>query len=217
MVTPAVQPCCGSLHAHNGEAETAAVLARRMIDLFDPSSFDAIITNAAGCGSHLKTYGRLLAEDPIYAERALEWDQKLKDINEWLVEIGFRKPKSAGIPTSQKVTYHEACHLCHGQKITRQPREILKAIPGMELVELTESNWCCGSAGVYNITQPETAAILQGRKIANVERTKAAVVATCNPGCHLQLQTGLKNKGSAQQVSQPVSLLAEAYRNEKSS
>ncbi len=131
------------------------------------------------------------------------------------MEIGFRKPKKTDTTTPKKVTYHEACHLCHGQKITRQPREILKAIPGMELVELTESNWCCGSAGVYNITQPETAAILQDRKIGNVERTNASVVATCNPGCHLQLQTGLKNKGSAQQVSQPVSLLAEAYRNEK--
>ncbi len=215
VVTPPVQPCCGSLHAHNGEAETAALLARRMIDLFDPFSFDAIITNAAGCGSHLKTYGRLLAEDPLYAGRAVEWDRKIKDINEWLVEIGFRAPRGNAEP--QKVTYHEACHLCHGQKITRQPRLILKAIPGVELVELPESNWCCGSAGVYNITQPETAAILQERKIGNVQKTGATTVATCNPGCHLQLQTGLKNQGSSQQVSQPVSLLAEAYRNEKSS
>ncbi len=216
VVTPAVQSCCGSLHAHNGESVTACVLARRMIDQFDPFHFDAIITNAAGCGSHLKTYGRLLAGDPAYAERAVEWDRKLKDINEWLVEIGFRIPeaKTGNNEAPREVTYHEACHLCHGQKITRQPREVLRSIPGVKLVELTESNWCCGSAGVYNITQPETAATLQQRKIGHIETTGAGVVATCNPGCHLQLANGLKQSGSDIRVTQPVTLLAQAYRNE---
>jgi Fe-S oxidoreductase len=150
----------------------AQEMARRMIDLFDPFTFDAIITNAAGCGSHLKHYGRLLADDRDYVVRAREWDRKLKDINEWLVEIGFRVPASEAAE-SQKVTYHEACHLCHGQKITKQPREILRAIPGLELTELPESNWCCGSAGVYNITQPETAvgvARAQSRQNHNYRR-----------------------------------------------
>lgn len=210
VVTPPVQPCCGSIHGHNGEHAVAQGMARRMLDLFDPAGFDAIITNAAGCGSHLKHYARLLGDDPRYAARAREWDRKLKDINEWLVEIGFRVPASQAAP--QKVTYHEACHLCHGQKITKQPREILQAIPGVELTELPESNWCCGSAGVYNITQPETAAVLQERKVGKIASTGAAVVATCNPGCHLQLVNGLIKAGSAVRVTQPVSLLAQAYR-----
>lgn len=213
VVTPPVQPCCGSIHGHNGEHAVARDMARRMIDLFDPFAFDAIITNAAGCGSHLKHYGRLLADDRDYAARAAEWDRKLKDVNEWLVEIGFRVP--TGDVPPQTVTYHEACHLCHGQKITRQPREILRAIPGVELTELPESNWCCGSAGVYNITQPATAAVLQERKVAKIESTGAPVVTTCNPGCHLQLVNGLNKTCSDVRVTQPVSLLAAAYRAER--
>ena len=213
VVTPPVQPCCGSLHAHNGDPQRAAEMARRMIDLFDPASFDAIITNAAGCGSHLKHYGRLLQSDPAYAHRAGLWDQKVKDIHEWLVEIGFRPPRGA---IREKVTYHEACHLCHGQKITRPPREILRSIPGLELVELPESTWCCGSAGIYNITQPETAAALGKRKVGQILSTGAEQVATSNPGCHLQISSGLQTEKSGIRVVQPVSLLARAYRREKS-
>lgn len=212
VVTPPIQPCCGSLHGHNGEHAVAQEMARRMIDLFDPAGFDAIITNAAGCGSHLKHYARLLGDDPVYAVRARKWDRKVKDVNEWLVEIGFRVPAGQALPT--KVTYHEACHLCHGQKITKQPREILRAIPGVELAELPESDWCCGSAGVYNITQPQTASLLQERKVGKIASTGAAVVATCNPGCHLQLFNGLHQAGSAVRVTQPVTLLAQAYRRE---
>ena len=212
VVTPPVQPCCGSLHAHNGDPETAAELARRMIDLFDPASFDAIISNAAGCGSHLKGYGRLLVGDPVYARRAQEWDRKVKDIHEWLVEIGFRVPKGE---IRERVTYHEACHLCHGQKITKPPREILRSIPGLELVELPESTWCCGSAGVYNLTQPETAKALQKRKVGHILSTRAAVVATSNPGCHLQILNGLTRAGVRSKIIQPISLLAKAYRKKK--
>ena len=213
VVTPPLQPCCGSLHAHNGDPETAQALARRMIDLFDLDSLDAVITNSAGCGSHLKHYGRQLQADSAYAARARKWDQKVKDIHEWLVEIGFRGPRSE---IREKVTYHEACHLCHGQKITRQPREILRAIPGLELVELPESTWCCGSAGIYNLTQPETAAALRERKVGQIQSTGAGTVATSNPGCHLQISTGLRLRGCGVCVTQPVSLLARAYRQEKS-
>jgi glycolate oxidase iron-sulfur subunit len=212
VVTPAVQPCCGSLHAHNGDPETAEILARRMIDLLNPFSLDAVISNAAGCGSHLKKYGQLLRADPRYAEKAEEWDRKVKDIHEWLVEVEFRAPRSE---IREKVTYHEACHLCHGQKITQQPRKILRAIPGLELVELPESTWCCGSAGIYNITQPETAAALRERKVGHIRSTGAGTVATSNPGCHLQISTGLRLQGCGVRVSQPVSLLARAYRQEK--
>ncbi|MES2307623.1 MAG: (Fe-S)-binding protein [Verrucomicrobiota bacterium] len=210
--TPELQSCCGSLHAHNGDLETAKELARKMIDSFHLDSLDAIISNAAGCGSHLKTYGRLLASDPLYASRALEWDRKLKDIHQWLEEIGFRPPHC--LPSPTRVTYHEACHLCHGQKITQQPRKILKSIPGLELIELSESTWCCGSAGIYNITQPATASSLQIRKLNNIIQTQVSVVATANPGCHLQLQNGAKKQSYPLEVIHPISLLARAYRRE---
>lgn len=208
--TPKTQSCCGSLHAHNGDMDSAQMLAKRMIDSFDLSKLDAIITNAAGCGSHLKTYGRLLAEDPDYVSKALEWDRKIKDIHQWLSEIHFKIPRCS-VP-EQKVTYHEACHLSHGQKITRQPRDVLKSIPGLELVELPESTWCCGSAGIYNITQPEMASQLQDRKLDNIIKTQVSIVATANPGCHLQLVNGAQKKNYSLEVVHPITLLARAYR-----
>jgi len=212
--TPRVQACCGSLHGHNGDLETSRALARRLIDSFDLSNLDAIITNAAGCGSHLKHYDRLLKDDPAYAERAKEWSAKLKDVHEWLVEIDFRAPGAApeGV---ENLTYHEACHLCHGQKITKQPRQILKSIPGVELTELGESTWCCGSAGIYSITQPEMAADLQTRKVTHIRATKAPLVATANPGCHLQLEDGIRRREFDITVRHPITLLAAAYRAEK--
>jgi glycolate oxidase iron-sulfur subunit len=213
VVTPRLQPCCGSLHGHNGEWELARELARRNIDKFDLESLDAIITNAAGCGSHLKHYDRLLENDPAYAKKAKEWSKKLRDIHEWLVEIGTRPPEGKLEP--QVVTYHEACHLCHGQKITRQPRQLLKSIPGLELRELGESTWCCGSAGVYNITQPEAAKQLLDRKMSNVIRAGAEVVATANPGCMIQVQAGVRSHNLNMRVEHPISLLARAYRAEK--
>lgn len=213
VLTPRVQYCCGSLHAHNGDVETARMLARRQLDAFNLDSLDAIITNAAGCGSHLKHYDHLLADDPAYVGKARLWARKLRDIHEWLSEIGVRSPE--GEPVEQRVTYHEACHLCHGQKITRQPREVLKSIPGLKLKELAESTWCCGSAGIYNITQPEMAAKLQERKLGHIAKTRTKVVATANPGCHLQLESGARKFGVNVTVRHPISLLAEAYRREK--
>ncbi len=216
VITPRSQSCCGSLHAHNGELELARELARRQIDSFDLDSLDAIITNAGGCGSHLKTYGHLLHDDPLYAAKAKVWDSKVKDIHEWLVQIRFRKP-TAGAGVSE-VTYHESCHLCHGQKVVSQPRQVLASIPGLVLKELPESNWCCGSAGIYNITQPEQSQKLLDRKVANLKLTKAPIVATSNPGCHLQIANGLRSCGDhpCQEVTQPVTLLARAYRSERS-
>jgi glycolate oxidase iron-sulfur subunit len=158
----------------------------------------------------LKKYGHLLHDDPAYAKKAAQWDAKVKDIHEWLVQIGFRKPMAGcGI---EAVTYHESCHLCHGQKVVSQPRALLKSIPGLTLTELPESNWCCGSAGIYNITQPEQSAKLLERKVGNIATTKAVIVATSNPGCHLQLRNGLD---AAYTVTQPVTLLAQAYRAEQ--
>ncbi|MBE2213140.1 MAG: (Fe-S)-binding protein [Opitutaceae bacterium] len=249
--TPPAQFCCGSLHAHNGDHATAQLLARRQLDAIDPARYDAIISNAGGCGSHLRHYDRLLAGETAYSERAREWTRKLKDIHEWLVEIGFRRPAPCGehrtfniqFPTphqtanaevrgsmlevgcsrsgdrgrSAPVTYHESCHLCHGQKVSAQPRAILRALPGVELRECAEATWCCGSAGIYNITQPRTATWLQERKVAHLRATGAEIVALANPGCHLQVANGLRAAGCVStRVVHPIVLLAEAYAAERS-
>lgn len=211
VVTPAEQNCCGSLHAHNGEWDLAKELARRNLEQFPPEQFDAIITNAGGCGSHLKHYAKLLAGDPALERRAHEWDRKVKDIHEWLAEIGLAALPANAAP--QVVTYHESCHLCHGQKITAQPRALLQAMPGVKLVELFESSWCCGSAGIYNLTQPEMAEQLLQRKLGHIRATKCGVVATGNPGCLLQIMNGAKAAGVPLRVVHPVTLLAEAYRD----
>jgi glycolate oxidase iron-sulfur subunit len=210
VVTPRSQACCGSLHAHNGEYEMAKGYARRLLDHFDFDNLDAIITNAAGCGSHLKHFDRLLKDDPQYAAKAAQWSEKLKDISEWLVEIDFRAPEKTG--TQARVTYHDACHLCHGQKITVQPRELLAKIPGLDVKPLAESMWCCGSAGIYNLIQPEMADKLLQRKLDHIAATGATVVATGNPGCLLQIQNGLRARGTPVECVHPVSLLAKAYR-----
>ena len=210
--TPSPQPCCGSLHAHNGDPERAAALARRMIDLLPPADYDAIITNAGGCGSHLRHYSSSLADDGKYAAAAREWDAKVRDIHEWLAAIGCRPPDAPPFPDPVTVTYHDSCHLAHGQKVTREPRALLRLIPGVSLVELEESTWCCGSAGVYAITQPEQAQALLERKVGHIKDTAASVLATANPGCQLQISRGLADAGLAVKVIHPISLLARAYR-----
>jgi glycolate oxidase iron-sulfur subunit len=210
VITPPKQFCCGSLHAHNGEWELAQQLARNQLEQFPPDQFDAIISNAGGCGSHLKHYRKLLADDPAYRDRAALWDKKVKDIHEWLVEIGIQRP--AHHAPAQVVTYHESCHLAHGQKITVQPRQMLGLIPNLKLVELPESSWCCGSAGIYNLVQPEMANQLLDRKLKHIKSTGASIVANGNPGCLLQLINGAKQQGLNLRVVHPVTLLAEAYR-----
>jgi glycolate dehydrogenase iron-sulfur subunit len=241
VITPVRQSCCGSLFGHNGEWELAQQLARRNIDQFPPDQFDAIITNAGGCGSHLKHYQKLLADDPDYSDRARLWDQKVKDIHEWLIQVGPQRPEplerrpparpvAGEFPkrssktiasdltpdtshlTPLTATYHESCHLCHGQKITSQPRELLRTIPNLKLVELVESSWCCGSAGIYNLVQPEMANQLLERKLKHIQATGAEIVATGNPGCVLQLINGAKQRGLRLRVVHPITLLAEAYR-----
>jgi glycolate oxidase iron-sulfur subunit len=209
VVTPPSQGCCGSLHAHNGEYEMAKGFARRLLDHFDLENLDAIITNAAGCGSHLKHFDRLLADDPRYAAKAKLWSEKLRDISEWLIEIGLTPPTRK--PTEAIVTYHDACHLCHGQKITTQPRALLASIPGLKIAPLPESMWCCGSAGIYNLIQPDMAGKLLERKIGHIAQTGAGIVATANPGCMLQIQGGLAARGMKVDVVHPISLLARAY------
>jgi glycolate oxidase iron-sulfur subunit len=220
VLLPEAQQCCGSLHGHNGEVELARQLARANLDAFDVDALDAILVNAGGCGSHIKHYDRLLAEDVEYAERARTWSRKAKDIAEWLDEIGVRAPEAPLADTSPasdsplRVTYHESCHLKHGQKVSAAPRALLAVIPGIELVELTEADWCCGSAGIYNITQPEMSMQLLDRKMGHIEATQAVVIATGNPGCTVQIEHGLRQRGLSARVEHPVSLLAAAYRAE---
>lgn len=214
VVTPPWQNCCGSLHSHNGDEGTSKEMARRLLDLFPLHELDAIISNAGGCGSHLKHYGHLLADEPRYAAKAKEWSTKLKDIHEWLAEIKWRPPEPSTEKATQQVTYHESCHLKHAQKISAAPRNILRSIPGLDLIELKESDWCCGSAGIYNITQPEMSNDLLERKMGHIAATQAPVVATANTGCHLQLITGARQEKVDVTVRHPISLLAEAYRRE---
>lgn len=221
VVTPSVQFCCGSLHAHNGELELARDLARRNLDLYEVDRLDAIISNAGGCGSHLKKYAELLHGDERYHTRAEAWDRKVKDISEWLMQIDCRAPnaESAASPareTSTTVTYDASCHLMHGQKVVAQPLALLSLIPGLRLVPLTESDWCCGSAGVYSITQPEQSAKLLARKLDHIAATGASVLASGNPGCLLQLENGMRCDPRLAQVRacHPIELLAEAYRRE---
>ncbi len=209
VVTPRGQSCCGSLMGHNGELDLARRLARENIEAFNAEELDAIIVNAAGCGSFMKRYGQLLPDNP----RAGLWDRKVHDIHEWLSNIGLTVPRSDAARSTLRVTYHDACHLVHGQKISRQPRELLRAIPGIDLVELPEASWCCGSAGVYNITQPEMSLQLLERKMKQIAATGAQVVATGNPGCIGQIAYGARRFGVKVEVLHPITLLARAYRS----
>jgi glycolate oxidase iron-sulfur subunit len=219
VVIPSEQKCCGALFAHGGNKHEAQKLMRQNVDVFGHDKLDAVIINAAGCGATMKEYGEHLSADPQYAHHAEEFAKKTKDISEFLADIGLtaplREPKvsddaSKGrgyLKSPIKVAYHEPCHLCHGQKIREQPRQLLRQIPGVELVELRESDWCCGSAGVYNITQPELSQKLLERKIAHIEATGASLVATGNPGCVMQIASGVKKRGLPMRVVHPVQLL----------
>jgi glycolate oxidase iron-sulfur subunit len=202
------QVCCGSLHGHTGDLANARLLACKTIAIFEALEAEAIIVNAAGCGSFMKTYGHLFADDPTMRARAEKFAAKVKDISEYLVEIGFKKPAQI---LSQRVTYHDACHLAHGQKVARQPRELIRAIAGDNFVELNEASWCCGSAGIYNLTHFETSMQLLERKMKNVLATGARMVATGNPGCAIQLQHGCRQAGVEIEIVHPATLLRRAY------
>jgi len=210
VFAPKAAGCCGALHLHTGFLPEAKVNMRRLLDAFGPhmKDLDAIVVNSAGCGSTMKEYGTLFEDEPVYRDEAVAFAAKVKDISEWLVEIGVTPPTRRLDAT---VSYHDACHLAHGQKVRSQPREVLKTIPGLKLVEMDESDTCCGSAGIYNITQPEMARQLLDRKIANLKATGASIVATGNPGCLAWIQQGAHEAGLNVRICHPVELLAEAY------
>lgn len=198
VLTPADQICCGALYAHGGNLEKARECARHNIAVFERQPLDAIIINAAGCGSTLKEYGHLLQDDPQWAARAAAFSARVRDLTEWLnahpvPPLNTPQPSLHPLTT---VTYHDACHLAHPQRITKGPRDLIRSLPGFRYIELPESDVCCGSAGSYNLTEPEMAERLQTRKIENILKTNATIVVTTNPGCLLQIQAGLRKAGA---------------------
>jgi glycolate oxidase iron-sulfur subunit len=203
------QTCCGALHAHAGELEKARELARRNIDAMLDNSFDAIVTNAAGCGAMMKEYAELLEHDEEYQEKATQFAAKVKDINEYLCEIELLKPSSQ---IKQKVTYQDPCHLAHGQAIRSAPRELLKAI-GVDLVEMERADDCCGSAGTYNLVQNELSMKILDSKMEKVAATRAQIIATANVGCMLQLKAGTERRGLKAEVLHVIELIDRAYGN----
>jgi len=208
VVATVDQTCCGALHAHAGERELARDLARRNIAAFEKSDVDAVIVNAAGCGAAMKEYGWLLKDDPKWSARASAFAAKVRDATEFLGDLGMSEQPG---PLHGRVTWDDPCHLLHGQKIREQPRALLAAIPGLEVVALEEADWCCGSAGTYNVTQPELARSILERKVANIVRSGADTVVTANPGCLMQIQSGLRSAGSNVRVVHLLDLLDEAY------
>jgi glycolate oxidase iron-sulfur subunit len=208
VVAPQEQVCCGALFVHGGDRRTARRLARRNIDVFLAAGVEAVIVNAAGCGSTLKEYGDLLADDAEYAERAAHFSSLVKDVTEFLVELPFEEGLGR---LDRRVTYQDSCHLAHAQRITAAPRRLLKAIPGLELVEMENADRCCGSAGIYNLTQREMSQRLLAEKMQTVAATGASAVVTANPGCMLQLEAGLRLHGTQGTVAHVIELLDEAY------
>jgi len=206
---PPGQGCCGALSAHAGRAEEAARMARALIELFEAARLDAIVVNAAGCGSHLKHCASLFGGDPAFAARAQAFSRRVRDVSEFLAALPPVAPRG---PRPGRVAYHSACHLGHAQGIARQPRDLLRAVPGLELVEIASGDECCGSAGIYNLTEPASADEIGRRKAENVLATGAPMVAAANPGCSLQIQRLLRERGATVQAAHPIEILDESIR-----
>jgi glycolate oxidase iron-sulfur subunit len=208
VLVPATQTCCGALHAHAGERADARELAKRNIEALEPLAVDAFIVNAAGCGANLKEYGWLLKDDPEWADRGERFSARVKDASEYLAAVGLVDPPG---PVRASAAYDDPCHLIHGQKISAQPRALLAAIPELRLVPLAEADWCCGSAGTYNVTQPELAARLGHRKAQHIVRSGAEMIITANPGCQMQIEAALRREGARVPVVHLMDLLDRAY------
>ena len=204
VVVPPRQGCCGALSVHNGREAEALTYARALIEAFESSGVERVVVNAAGCGSTMKEYADLLADDPAYAERARAFQEKVRDITEVLVELGPVAPRH---PLEVSVAYQDACHLAHAQGVRSQPRELLGAIPGLELREIAEPELCCGSAGIYNILNPEPARELGDRKAGNIVATGARLLVTANPGCLMQVTAAIERSGHPMGMAHTIEVL----------
>lgn len=214
IITPQDQVCCGSLMGHNGDMEFALKLARKNIDAFEKHDYDFLISNSAGCGAFMKDYAHLLEDDPTYAEKAKRFSSKVKDVMEFFAE---QKPDlNYNLALKPELTtYHDACHLVHAQKVSTQPREVIKSLPGIEYKELEEASWCCGSAGIYNVVRYDDAVKQLERKMKNIKNTNANIVLTGNPGCMGQIKHGTKKFNVDVEVLHPVTLIKRLLNNSK--
>lgn len=204
VVVPAGQGCCGALSVHSGRENEARSFAKGMIAQFEKEELDAVIVNAAGCGSTLKEYGRLFESDPQWKDRATRFARQVKDISEFLVSLG---PRAERHPVSLRVACHDACHLAHAQRILSEPRELLRGIPGIELLEVPDGDQCCGSAGIYNLLEPESSREIGKRKVANLLSIQSQLLASSNPGCTLQIQMMLREHGAHLPALHPIQIL----------
>ena len=211
VLVPRGQGCCGALSLHSGRAREAQSFAKDIVARFERENVDAVLVNAAGCGSNLKEYGRLFAGDPQWSERGTRFAAKVKDVSEFLVSLGARAQRH---PMSLKIACHDACHLAHAQRIRSQPRELLRSIPGVELCDVPDGDQCCGSAGIYNLLQPKSAREIGARKVENVLSTHAQLLASTNPGCTLQIQMMLRERGAHLVAAHPIELLDASIRND---
>jgi glycolate oxidase iron-sulfur subunit len=209
VVIPRGQGCCGALSQHSGREDEAITFARALINCFDTAGVDYIVVNAAGCGSAMKEYAHLLRDDSHYAERARAFVERTRDISELLVELGPVAPRH---PLNVSIAYHDACHLAHAQGIRSQPRELLRGIPGLAVTEIAEAHLCCGSAGIYNLLQPEPATELGDRKARNLLVTGASVLVTGNPGCSMQIAASARRLGQPLTVAHLASVLDASIR-----
>ncbi|RBY81713.1 glycolate oxidase iron-sulfur subunit [Geodermatophilus sp. TF02-6] len=209
VIVPQAQGCCGALSVHNGRDEEAKRFARRTVDAFEAAGVDAVVVNAAGCGSSMKEYALLLADDPAYAQRVEAFAARVRDVSEILAELGSVAPRH---PLEVSVAYHDACHLAHAQGVRAQPRALLREIPGLELREIAESAICCGSAGIWNVLNPEPARELGDRKAANIAATGASLLVTANPGCLMQVAASLQRRGARIGMAHTVEVLDASIR-----
>jgi glycolate oxidase iron-sulfur subunit len=210
VIAPARQGCCGALALHAGRLEEARGFARRLIEEFETTGVERIAVNAAGCGSSMKEYGELLADDPVWAARAHAFSARVRDVSEVLAELG--EPRAVRHPIRATVAYHDACHLAHAQGVRSQPRDALGTIPGIDIVSPAEPEVCCGSAGIYNLVQPDAAGDLGARKVRNISALRPDVVATGNPGCMIQIASSAARQGLAWPVVHPIELLAASIK-----
>ncbi len=210
VIAPADQGCCGALALHAGRLEEARAFARRTIDIFERAGIERVAVNAAGCGSSMKEYGQLLADDAEWADRAHAFAARVRDVTEIVSELG--EPRAPRHPLAVRVAYHDACHLAHAQGVRQPPRDLLRSIPGLEILPFAEQEICCGSAGIYNLVEPDTARELGDRKVGLIDQVKPDMIATANPGCTLQMTAAAARLGRAWPIRHPIEILDASIR-----